>query len=271
MNKDNKSMAQPYLAWKPMNLKGLDETLGLLTENTFEAETFDKHALGTWGDVERLRDDQFRLDPDRTWMKYFIYGYCGSWAYHASAALLWNLTEILDQEIMLMSRCHRNDCKRVANHFPFFATGISLGPVFLLGLSVFAMTAVYASRAAVKSAISCRMASKVMVGVLDVDVLLGGIYIHKIKRTFRGYGMIHEDGDNDANDGDDDEINSSGIKKYQGSNSSDGGNIGDGVKIAGEVIGSGDGNLIEEIWSGIILSLEFSEELKDLLPAEAGK
>ncbi|GJX13943.1 hypothetical protein Tco_0205701 [Tanacetum coccineum] len=27
-------------------------------------------------------------------------------------------------------------------------------------------------------------------------------------------------------------------KKYQGSNSSDGGNIGDGVKIAGEVIGS---------------------------------
>ncbi|GJV51172.1 hypothetical protein Tco_1446913 [Tanacetum coccineum] len=33
---------------------------------------------------------------------------------------------------------------------------------------------------------------------------------------------------------------SSGIKKYRGSNSSDGGNIGDGVKIAGEVIGSGD-------------------------------
>ncbi|GJS65490.1 hypothetical protein Tco_0680054 [Tanacetum coccineum] len=50
----------------------------------------------------------------------------------------------------------------------------------------------------------------------------------------------------------------SGIKKYRGSNSSDGGNIGDGVKIAGEVIGSGD-------------EIEFSEELKDLLPAEAGK
>ncbi|GJV86762.1 hypothetical protein Tco_1530700 [Tanacetum coccineum] len=32
----------------------------------------------------------------------------------------------------------------------------------------------------------------------------------------------------------------SGIKIYRGSNSSDGGNIGDGVKIAGEVIGSGD-------------------------------
>ncbi|GKC63246.1 hypothetical protein Tco_1095844, partial [Tanacetum coccineum] len=35
--------------------------------------------------------------------------------------------------------------------------------------------------------------------------------------------------------------NSSGIKKYQGSNSSDGGNTGDGVKIDGGVIGSGDG------------------------------
>ncbi|GJY54464.1 hypothetical protein Tco_0446128 [Tanacetum coccineum] len=46
---------------------------------------------------------------------------------------------------------------------------------------------------------------------------------------------------------------SSGTKKYRGSNSSDGGNIGDGVKIAGEVIGSGD-------------EIEFSEELKELLP-----
>ncbi|GJS28519.1 RNA-directed DNA polymerase, eukaryota, reverse transcriptase zinc-binding domain protein [Tanacetum coccineum] len=35
--------------------------------------------------------------------------------------------------------------------------------------------------------------------------------------------------------------NSSGTKKYQGSNSSDGGNTGDGVKIAGGVIGCGDG------------------------------
>ncbi|GJU83987.1 hypothetical protein Tco_1291533 [Tanacetum coccineum] len=49
--------------------------------------------------------------------------------------------------------------------FPLFATGISLGPVFLLGLSVFAMAAVCASMAAVKSSISCRIASKVMAGV----------------------------------------------------------------------------------------------------------
>ncbi|GKF53679.1 hypothetical protein Tco_0160589, partial [Tanacetum coccineum] len=51
---------------------------------------------------------------------------------------------------------------------------------------------------------------------------------------------------------------SSGIKKYRGSNSNDGGNTGDGVKIASEVIGSGD-------------EIEFSEELKDLLPVEAEK
>ncbi|GKD19795.1 hypothetical protein Tco_1208953, partial [Tanacetum coccineum] len=51
----------------------------------------------------------------------------------------------------------------------------SLSPVFLLGLSAFAMVAACVSKAAVKSAISCRRASKVMVGVSDVDVLLGGI------------------------------------------------------------------------------------------------
>ncbi|GJT45246.1 hypothetical protein Tco_0953961, partial [Tanacetum coccineum] len=51
---------------------------------------------------------------------------------------------------------------------------------------------------------------------------------------------------------------SSGIKKYRGLNSSDGGNIGDRVKIAGGVIGSSD-------------EIEFSEELKELLPDEAGK
>ncbi|GKG27137.1 hypothetical protein Tco_0402840, partial [Tanacetum coccineum] len=51
---------------------------------------------------------------------------------------------------------------------------------------------------------------------------------------------------------------SSGTKKYRGSNSNDCGNTGDGVKIAGEVIGSGN-------------EIEFSKDLKDLLPAEAGK
>ncbi|GJZ03657.1 hypothetical protein Tco_0536932 [Tanacetum coccineum] len=103
----------------------------------------------------------------------------------------------------------------------------------------------------------------------------------KISNQF--YGMIHGDGDNDTNDGDDDERvgnnkvhsnvveeedgewicflggnNSSGTKKYRGSNSSDGGNTGDGVKIAGGVIGSGG-------------EIESSEELKEMLPDEAGK
>ncbi|GKB60911.1 hypothetical protein Tco_0917097 [Tanacetum coccineum] len=53
---------------------------------------------------------------------------------------------------------------------------------------------------------------------------------------------------------------SSGTKKYRGLNSSDGGNTGDGVKIA-----SGRG----EITDGIIL--EFFEELKEMLPDKAGK
>ncbi|GJY20442.1 hypothetical protein Tco_0393008 [Tanacetum coccineum] len=50
--------------------------------------------------------------------------------------------------------------------------------------------------------------------------------------------------------------NSSGTKKYRGSNSSDGGNTRDGVKITGGVIGSGGG-------------IESSEELKEVLPDEA--
>ncbi|GKG28830.1 hypothetical protein Tco_0416195, partial [Tanacetum coccineum] len=45
-------------------------------------------------------------------------------------------------------------------------------PVRLLAL---AMAAVCAFRAAVKSAVNFQMASKVMAGVSDVDVLLGGI------------------------------------------------------------------------------------------------
>nr|GEY77882.1 hypothetical protein [Tanacetum cinerariifolium] len=57
--------------------------------------------------------------------------------------------------------------------------GISLGPVFLLGLSAFAMAAACASKAAATpSVISCRMVASVIVGVADVDVLLGAIYQH---------------------------------------------------------------------------------------------
>ncbi|GJS95482.1 hypothetical protein Tco_0802450, partial [Tanacetum coccineum] len=53
---------------------------------------------------------------------------------------------------------------------------IPVGPVFLLGLLALAIAAACASRAvAMPLAISCWMAAKVMVGVLDVDVLLEGI------------------------------------------------------------------------------------------------
>ncbi|GJR59346.1 hypothetical protein Tco_1501508, partial [Tanacetum coccineum] len=170
-------------------------------------------------------------------------------------------------------------------------------PIGLLALAIDAACAFRAEE--MPSLISCRMAAKVMAGVSDVDVLLGGILLTQDNTS-----------DNDAIGGNDDErtiiddilkilliglvtsldfLNDlfkignsideldnvveeedgewirflggnsfSRIKKYRGSNSSDGGNTRDGVKIASGVIGSGD-------------EIEFSEELKELLPDEAGK
>ncbi|GJW26708.1 hypothetical protein Tco_0040519 [Tanacetum coccineum] len=109
------------------------------------------------------------------------------------------------------------------------------------------------------SLMSCRtlrIAAKFMAGVQMLMYFWEAFYQQKITQL-RGYD---KDRDNDANGGNDDEreINnvveeedgehicflggnsSSGTKKYRGSNSNDGGNTGDGVKIAGEVIGSGD-------------------------------
>nr|GEZ34200.1 hypothetical protein [Tanacetum cinerariifolium] len=54
--------------------------------------------------------------------------------------------------------------------------GDSLGQVFLFVLSVFAMLAACASRAATTlSATSCQMAARVIAGAADIDVLLGAI------------------------------------------------------------------------------------------------
>ncbi|GJR20445.1 hypothetical protein Tco_0968972 [Tanacetum coccineum] len=54
--------------------------------------------------------------------------------------------------------------------------GVPVGPVFLLGLLALAIDAACAFRAEeMPSLISCWMAAKVMAGVSDVDVLLGGI------------------------------------------------------------------------------------------------
>ncbi|GJZ99570.1 hypothetical protein Tco_0672121 [Tanacetum coccineum] len=128
------------------------------------------------------------------------------------------------------------------------------------------MAAVCASRAVVKSAVTCRMASKVMAGVSDVDVLLGGILSTKDNTWVEEEDgeWIHFLGGN----------SSSGTKKYRGSNSNDGGNTRDGVKIAGGVIGSGDeiGKMTLRaqetcmIWLGHIGGLEGDEEgLLDVL------
>ncbi|GJU49271.1 ribonuclease H-like domain-containing protein [Tanacetum coccineum] len=92
---------------------------------------------------------------------------------------------------------------KMVEKFPVFAKGVTVGPVFLLGLLVLAIDATCACRAEeMPLLISCWMAAKVMAGVLDVDVLLGGI-ISTQDNT--GYGMTHEDGDNDAIGGNDDE------------------------------------------------------------------
>ncbi|GJW33975.1 hypothetical protein Tco_0054007 [Tanacetum coccineum] len=79
--------------------------------------------------------------------------------------------------------------------FPVFATGVPVGPVFLLGLLALAIDAAYAFRAEeMPSLISCWMAAKVMASVSDVDVLLGDIL--STEDNTLGYD---KDGDNDAN------------------------------------------------------------------------
>ncbi|GKE94045.1 hypothetical protein Tco_1578900 [Tanacetum coccineum] len=78
------------------------------------------------------------------------------------------------------------------------------------------------------SLISCRMASKVMTGVSDVDKNGGNDDEREIIKEEYGE-WIYFLGSN----------SSSGIKKYRGLNSNDGGNTRDGVKIVGGVIGSG--------------------------------
>ncbi|GJU81819.1 putative ribonuclease H-like domain-containing protein [Tanacetum coccineum] len=156
----------------------------------------------------------------------------------------------------------------------FEIIGIPVGPVFLLGLQALAIVIAYAFRAEeMPSVISCQMAAKVMAGVLDVDVddilkilliclvtslvLLNALF--KIgnsvslacyllpffqcdgKRVLFNNVVEEEDGGWICFLGGN---NSSGTKEYQGLNSSDGGNTGDGIKIAGGVIGYGDGIVV---------------------------
>ncbi|GKA24083.1 hypothetical protein Tco_0710116 [Tanacetum coccineum] len=63
----------------------------------------------------------------------------------------------------------------IVSRFCYKSSSRSSVPVGITSTCHCCRAAVCASRAAVKSSISCRMASKVMAGVSDVDVLLGGI------------------------------------------------------------------------------------------------
>ncbi|GKG10601.1 hypothetical protein Tco_0342001 [Tanacetum coccineum] len=78
--------------------------------------------------------------------------------------------KVLVANVTLFSSAHL--LRENTDLFPVFTTGV---PLILLGLLALAMAAVCASTAVVRLAISCRMTSKVMAGVSDVDVLLGGI------------------------------------------------------------------------------------------------
>ncbi|GKD65158.1 hypothetical protein Tco_1307266, partial [Tanacetum coccineum] len=64
--------------------------------------------------------------------------------------------------------------------------------------------------------------------------------------------------------------NSSETKKYRGSNSSDGGNTGDGVKIAGGVIGA-CGEIGERASKAKRSLVKSFEKLGEMFPDEAGK
>ncbi|GJR55313.1 hypothetical protein Tco_1405834 [Tanacetum coccineum] len=87
----------------------------------------------------------------------------------------------------------------IVDSFSCYWSSACLG-FFEFSLSIFAIDAACAFRAKeMPSLISCRMAAKVMAGVSDVDVLLGGILSTKDNI---GYD---KDGDNDANGGIDDE------------------------------------------------------------------
>ncbi|GJU65050.1 hypothetical protein Tco_1246885 [Tanacetum coccineum] len=86
-------------------------------------------------------------------------------------------------------------------------SGNSLGPCSYWDCRAFAMVAACASRAAV---IHCNGVVGWQLKLWLVFQMLTSFweafYQHKTTRTLRGYGMIHnEDGDSDANDGDDDE------------------------------------------------------------------
>ncbi|GJW30327.1 hypothetical protein Tco_0047202 [Tanacetum coccineum] len=96
-----------------------------------------------------------------------------SWAYafHQDKA---SSVRVPVANVTLSSSAHL--LRENTDSFPVFAIRVPVGPVFLLGLLALAIDAACAFKAEeMSSLISCWMAAKVMAGVSDVDVLLGGI------------------------------------------------------------------------------------------------
>ncbi|GJU81887.1 hypothetical protein Tco_1284252 [Tanacetum coccineum] len=142
----------------------------------------------------------------------------------------------------------------VAN-FPVFATGVPVGPVFLLGLLALAIVASCASKAtAMPSAISCWMAAKDSTKILEFKTS---------KDRYKDNGMIDLTIDEDPTDEDKDigvsvssgdEIFSEG-KESRESNIGDSNNTRDGGKTADRAIitwGGGIASLISELEGTIV-------------------
>ncbi|GJY02739.1 hypothetical protein Tco_0360891 [Tanacetum coccineum] len=116
----------------------------------------------------------------------------------------------------------------------------------------------------------------VFIATVVVVVVVGGVLLIEKDGGTRIQACIRDELDNVVEEEDKGWIcflggnNSSGTKKYRGSNSSDGGNTGEGVKIPDGEIGSGGG--IDEMSSEAKEYLDkLSEGSGEMFPDEAGK
>ncbi|GJU26166.1 hypothetical protein Tco_1164787 [Tanacetum coccineum] len=110
------------------------------------------HVYKLGRDVEKLVDVVYKLGSSFGWACAFHQDKASSVKVPVANVTLFSLAHLLREN---------TDSVRVS--------------VQVVGITSLTMAAVCASTAVVRSAISCRMASKVMAGVSDVDVLLGGI------------------------------------------------------------------------------------------------
>ncbi|GKB47168.1 retrovirus-related pol polyprotein from transposon TNT 1-94 [Tanacetum coccineum] len=128
------------------------------------------YKLDTEGHVEKMEQGSFF---------YFAGEFQGQYLFRQEAFL--TQSEVFDFIAycpMMALHLHQYNASSLKHQFPVFTTGVQVVYLFLLGILSLVIDAVCAFRAEeMPSLISCQMAAKVMAGVLDVDVLLGGILL----------------------------------------------------------------------------------------------